>query len=184
MSWFWWAFCFYEVNSHQVIWKLFYFWLMHFYPVMQIHWNIVIISQLHRGQFDESLLESYWHHVPFKENHFASSFILHSKYRGYISLQWLHTSHWLRFFFSFCYYSSNHLSLKEKMMKSDQIPMSQSIQLLNYFSVSIHPSTKMSGLQSIIVICWAFYHACFSTFEAIANAIFLLTEPSGENWWL
>lgn len=88
----------------------------------------------------------------------------------------------LSLFIFCCFASETVICLKSWKMKSNSIPMSGGVQLLNYFSVWIHRSPKMSALQTNVVICQAFYHAHFSKLESIPNEILLLRGPSGEIW--
>lgn len=88
----------------------------------------------------------------------------------------------LSLFIFCCFASETVICLKSWKLKSNSIPMSGSVQLLNYFSVWIHRSPKMSALQTNVVICQAFYHAHFSKLGSIPNEILLLRGPSGEIW--
>lgn len=75
------------------------------------------------------------------------------------------------------------ICLKSWKIKSNSIPMSRSMRVLNYFSVWSHWGPKMSAMQTNVVICRAFYHARFGTLGSITNEIVLLRGPSGEIWW-
>lgn len=54
----------------------------------------------------------------------------------------------LSLFIFCCFASETVICLKSWKLKSNSIPMSGSVQLLNYFSVWIHRSPKMSALQT------------------------------------
>lgn len=77
------------------------------------------------------------------------------------------------------------LCVRQSFVSQDKIKVDTSVwerTYLNYSSVWIHRSPKMSGMQTNVVICQAFYHARSSTLGSITNETVLLRKPSGEMW--